>query len=454
MFLSPLEKLHLKLKGKRLLVFGLGQQGGVQVANILAGIPAVTVRVTDQKPVTALNSITELDPRIQQSLGGHQGKDIEWADVIIKNPAVPFDHPLIVLAEKLGKPVTTETALALSLVREHTVGITGTRGKTTTTSLIFHLLETAERSVILGGNIPQKPLLAQLANAQGTEWFVVELSSFHLEACEREHLSPAIAVLTNIYPDHLNRYASLEDYARTKMAIFRWQESGDLAFSRVQPEWQALVIENQGEGSLTLVDEEKQATLLQRYTHHLRGPHNDENVALAIAVAEKAFGLKQRQIQKGLATFTGVPSRLETIANFRGTEWINDTTSTTPIALEKALDSMTEPFLLIAGGTTKHLPFSESLLKKLQSRPRATFWLDGSGTRELLTALHPGFSAEDIKTFPNLPTLLAAVQVFLQHHATPIVLFSPGFSSFELFQNEFDRGDQFVAAVQKLQSTK
>jgi len=440
-YFSALQK---SLEGKKVLIFGLGKQGGgTRVANTILKCRA-QVRVTDMKSEEELaDSLQELDPAISRTLGEHTSQDILWADLIIKNPAVAFSHELMQLAEENNIPVTTETALALEFIRDATIGITGTRGKTTTTYLLHHILTSNGLPAVIGGNIPQQPTLALLETAPEDTLFVIEISSFHIEAMDRNHLSPRYAVLTNIYPDHLNRYSSLEEYAAVKAALFRWQKSGDHAFWSPNPEWENTVtpaIQNAA-AFHPVSDTTIRETLLL-------GKHNQENIALAVLVA-RTFHLSDRDILNAVKTFPGVPHRLETIATLGDISCINDTTSTTPTALEKALDAVTQPHVLIVGGATKHLPFSPHLLEKLRAKADTTVWLKGSGTTELLAALHS-------EAFPPLAESLEEAVRRAYHLAQAkhlkTILFSPGFTSFEMFDNEFHRGENFRSIVQKLQA--
>lgn len=446
---SVAEHLRQQVADKHVLVFGLGiQGGGEQTANVLASLGA-HVRVTDQKTAEQLQSaVSQLDPDVETALGGHSSSDIAWADWIIKNPAVPFDHPLMMEAEQQGKVITTETALALSLVRDRVIGITGTRGKTTTTHLVYHLLKTAGLPAVLCGNIPHKPTLSQVLQADAESWFVTEISSFHIEALDRLHLSPKYAVVTNVFPDHLNRYASLEAYARTKAALFVWQQPGDEAFWGTHHDWTQLLAESVQTG---VTGHEVTSDWIQEvrtaFPSSLPGEHNVQNIALAVLVA-KTFGVTDAVLQQGIASFTGVPYRLQPVGNWKGITFLNDTTSTTPIALEKALEATSQPFILLAGGASKKLPIEPYLLELLRARPVATVWLKGSGTEEILAALGDSKSVVRHETLES--ALQQAVNLAQQHEAKTIV-FSPGFTSFEMFANEFDRGDVFNALVEEIQ---
>lgn len=441
------EQLQTYIQGKKVLVFGVGKQGGgAQVAQLLNELGA-QVRITDVKTAEELNLSPSTSGDIEQSLGGHTQEDVLWAELIIKNPAVPFDHPLIILAKENSIPVTTETTLALRFIREKTIGITGTRGKTTTTHLIHHIIQHSGLPTLIGGNIPQQPTLSLLPMATADTLFVIEISSFHLEAMNQEKISPRYAVLTNIYPDHLNRYASLQEYAETKTVIFRWQKPGDHAFWNGSPEWDATIMANIVKNVSFHHISNKKREEEKQFSTPLPGEHNQENIAVASAVTS-ILGIDETEIIQAIKTFQGVPHRLEKILTVKNIDFINDTASTTPIALEKALLATKQPFILIAGGTTKHLPFSEKLLKQLRKQQHSTIWIKGSGTTEILQALQS--SEVSVLLVDTLEEAVTKGFELAQKQKAQSVLFSPGFTSFEMFDNEFHRGDTFKELVNKL----
>jgi UDP-N-acetylmuramoylalanine--D-glutamate ligase len=442
---APLAMLQNFVSGKSIVIFGLGLQGGgVGVANTLKRAGA-HVHVLDNKLEEALApSLRNLEDGITYQCGENL-KLPENTFLIVKNPAVPYEHPMILEAESKGIAITTEAALALHCIRDNSIGITGTRGKTTTTTLTHALLRNAGLDAILCGNIPNKPLLSAVEEGREGSTFVIELSSFQLEGSIRDQVSPHIAVVTNVYPDHLNRYKDVEEYARVKAGIFLWQKPGDHAVLADWHDWtQTLADSIQPEVKvhlLTRADQEQAAQLPTK----LPGEHNSENIAFALKVAE-ILELPRQAVEKTIAEFSGVPFRLEIVAEQNGLRYINDTTSTTPIALQKALEAQTAPYVLILGGTTKHLPLEAPLLELLTTAPKGVVALNGSGTTELLEALGQP------ETWVVAETLAQAVkeaESLARATESQTILFSPGFSSFELFDNEFDRGRQFNELVQE-----
>ncbi len=438
--------------GKKVAVFGLGRQGGgSKVANTLARAHA-QVTVFDALPENELREqLDQLESEITVQCGV-ENPDLTSFDCVIKNPAVPFSHPSVEQALQIGIPVVGETALALRFLRDRSIGITGTRGKTTTTTLTGKLLEAAGKRVLVGGNIPQAPALSLLPECDDDTWVVLEISSFQLESFAAVRTAPHIAVVTNVYPDHLNRYDSLESYARTKAEVFHFQQPGDVAFFGGPEQWHELIRSTIPAGvEHRQVNASSVESAKTRYHTMLPGDHNWENIAMVDQI-RSALGLPEAALQAALDSFTGVPYRLETVRELEGVRFVNDTTSTTPVALEKALDSYTpQSCILIAGGTTKHLPLERSLLEKFTRVPVSIFLLPGSGSTELQQRLgEEGLLPARLVSVPDLQTAVQQAYVEAKAHSIPTVVFSPGFTSFQMFKNEFDRGDHFNQYVRDL----
>jgi len=449
---SVWQKFCNDFSGKKVFLFGLGRQGGgAKVANTFVAAGARVTIFDALSEAELQDSLAELDPSIDLKLG-IADPDLTAAEYIIKNPAVPFNHFSVIAAQNAGIPVVGETALAVAYLRDRCIGITGTRGKTTTTTLTGKLLEAAGWKVVVGGNIPQFPALSLLQECDDDTWAVLEISSFQLESFAHVQASPHIAVVTNVYPDHLNRYASLEEYAQTKAEIFRFQQAGDTALFAGPVEWhetfQKNIVSEVESHNVTASEVEQ---VKNRYRTQLPGDHNWENIAMVEAIRE-SLQIPESALQSALDTFTGVPYRLETIRELNGVQFVNDTTSTTPVALEKALEAFTPgSFVLITGGATKHLPLERALLERLAQNPAAVFSLPGTGSSELLDAVtSAGLSLPNLQQMPDLASAVQQAFAWAQENQVPTVLFSPGFTSFEMFKNEFDRGDHYNRFVRDL----
>lgn len=433
-------------RGRKVLIMGLGLLGSsLGDARLFAEI-GCPLRITDLKSAADLApSINALkDIKADFIFGAHRAEDIHWAEVIVRNAAVPWHHPLLALARQNKKPIVMDVSLFVQYARGvFTIGITGTRGKTTTTQLIYELIRqlAPDRPCLLGGNIQDRstlPFLKTLSHPSAT-LAVLELSSWQLQAFHACRLSPHFAVVTNLYPDHLNYYASLEEYYRDKQAIYLYQTAQDLVFfNRRVAEFQAWA--RQAPGQVAWYES---AALPATLKPLLQGEHNRENLAAAWSVGTK-LGFSPAAMVPVLAGFKPLPHRLAVVRVKNGLTFINDTTATTPIATQTALKTVTPPILIILGGSDKQLPLA-SMADTVNTKADQVVLLKGTGTDRLKPLLNPQLIIEEVD---NLPAALSAAVA----HARPgsTVLFSPGFTSFGLFQNEYDRGNQFIKLVAAL----
>lgn len=437
-----------QIKEKKVLIFGLGLQGGGFGDALWLHSHGAIVKVTDQKDESLLtNSLAKLPSEITLTLGQHLDTDIEWADLIIKNPGVAFDQPQILLASKLGKPIVTSIALVVQAAREKTIGITGTRGKSTTTELAYTLLDLIYPGQILkGGNLSGTSPLSLLDNIDSAKYLVLELSSFQLAGFHPLHLSPRYAILTNIYPDHLNRYQDMTAYKLDKSAIFVYQKPTDYLFVNGDNQ-EALAISEKVPGTRLLFH---QTDTPADWNSLLPGSHNRENIAAVIALSQQ-LGIDLGKLKKIVSSFHALPFRLELIRELAGVKYYNDTTSTTPTATVKAIEAFADPLILILGGDDKKLPTTD-LIHVLSNSPNVKQII-------LLGCKNIPAFVSDLKqacpTILNSQVFSMSEAVFLAHSlARPgdVVLLSPGFASFDLFDNEFARGRQFNEEVAKLTS--
>jgi UDP-N-acetylmuramoylalanine--D-glutamate ligase len=459
----------LDLRGKRVTLIGLGTRaGGLGVARYLTSQGA-EVTVTDMRsadalaePLAALAGLP-----IRFVLGGHQEQDFtpERADLIVRNPGVPRRAPLLELARSHGIPVEMEMSLFFRACPAPIVGITGTKGKTTVSTLTGELLRSAFPDVVVAGNMGVSAL-EQLPRLRPDAPVVIELSSWQLEALIEHGLAPRIAVLTLIAEDHLNTYDDFADYAATKRGITRHQRPGDwLVVNRDDPEaWRAAAEtavtaipfgeRDHGADGAWLTAEE----LLWRYqgietrwprpaSPALAGRHGARNALAALAAAMLA-GANSDAIGRGLGAFRGVKDRLETVAELDGVTFINDTTATAPAATVAALESLAGrgPVHLLAGGADKGL--DPAPLAEAAAHHQAKVYLfAGTATPALESALRSR-GLTPCGPFTGMTEAVAAAR----REAKPgdVILLSPGCASFGLFQDEFDRGDRFRETVLSL----
>jgi UDP-N-acetylmuramoylalanine--D-glutamate ligase len=459
--------LTFDLRGKRVTLIGLGtRRGGLGVARYLVSQGA-QVTVTDQRPAEALaeplSALAGLP--IRYVLGRHEERDFtpRGADLVVRNPGVPRRAPLLELARSHGVAIEMEMSLFFRACPAPIIGVTGTKGKTTVSTLLGAILREGNPDVITAGNMGISAL-EQLPRLRPAVPVVIELSSWQLEALIEHGLAPSIAVLTLIAEDHLNTYDGFADYAATKRGITRHQRPGDwLVVNSNDPEaWQAAA-----ETAATVVPFGERDTgtdgawrtpngLVWRWRGEewhwplpsspaLAGGHGARNALAALAAAALAEA-NEGEIARGLAAFAGVADRMELVAEIGGVRFINDTTATAPVAVVAALEALssgTRRVHLLAGGADKCL--DPTPLADAVARGGARVYLfDGKATPALKHALNTrGVAA--CGPFGDMAEIVGAAW----NEAQPgdAILLSPGCASFGLFRDEFDRGAQFREVV-------
>lgn len=474
-YINPkLEKFAELFQGKRVVVMGLGVHGGgLGAAKFFAEIGAQVI-ATDTKSSSELSSsLAELSAfkNIQYALGGHRKKDFQEADLIIKNPGVPDDSLFLNIARENKVAIDTDIGIFFNLSPAPIIGITGTKGKSTTATLTAELLK-FRYPVVLAGNI-RISALEVLHDITPDHWVVLELSSWQLEGLARHRKSPKIAVITNIGQDHLNRYSSFEDYVKAKKLIFNYQTNEDLLILNADcPDLR----EFPKEAESKVYFYGKDLTKMPSYAHgatikddwfiwqkeqvapvealELRGDHNLQNSLAAITVA-KLLDIPNESIREKLGDFKPLSGRLEIVKNINGVVFINDTTATTPMATLKAIQSLSNPVILIAGGADKNLSYDE-LTEAIQKTVKAVILLPGTATEKIKSRLKDVLSKKttDEKTaWYESENMEEAVSVAWRiAEQGDIILLSPAAASFGLFAHEFERGDAFVKSVNELYS--
>lgn len=455
------------LRGLRATVMGLGLHGGGLAAAQFLTRHGARVTVTDLRPRAALqSSLAQLDGSVRAVLGGHEAADFTGADLVIKNPAVPADSPFLQAARNAGVPLETDVSLFRRLhPATPLLAVTGSKGKSTTAAALHHGLRQWHPEARLGGNITTSPL-AFAAAVTATTPVVLELSSWQLgDLPDPALLRPRVAVLTNLLPDHQDRYPSLRAYARDKLRLFAGQRSADVAILGSgttrwleQPpaarQWHvaegALPAGRHGaelaEGRAWLRTDAGERHLLVA-ERQLRGRHNLLNLAAAALGVAAFVGLGETaRVARALAGFGGLEHRMETVAHWRGIRFVNDSAATMPHATAAALRALPRPVTLIAGGNDKQLDFA--VLADALAPVTAAVLLAGTATAKLGAALAAG----GVATHGPFARLEAALRAAVA--ATPAggtVLFSPAATSFGMFAHEFERGRAFKRTVADLQ---
>ncbi len=440
---NPLiQKLKHQFAGKKILIVGLGLQGGgVGLVKFFSELGA-QVTATDLKSKKQLvQSIEALKShQVSYSLNGHRMDDFVTADYVFKGPSVPWDLPELIAAERKKIPIEMETSFFASLCPALTVGITGTRGKTTTAYMVYESLRHTIGRVYLAGNISGTSTIDLLYKVKKEDLVILELSSWQLSGFHRKKLSPHISVFTNFYPDHLNYYQTEDKYFFDKSAIFAYQHKSDFLIANYQ-----LINKIKNSNIDSTIRYFSAKDFLTPLTY-LRGEHNQENAAAALLVNELMGKDREEAIRK-ICAFKGLPFRQEIIGKKAEIIFVNDSTSTTPVSVVKAIDTFSDgKIVLILGGNSKQLPF-DNLISKLKVADYIVL-LKGSFTDEIINDLAERFQTKITQPYDRLDAAVRiAYKVANSFNQKTYVLFSPGATSFSMFNNEFDRGEQFNKIV-------
>ena len=448
----------IELAGKKVLVVGLARTG-IATALFCAERGA-RVTATEARPEL---EIAETAAKLRAAgvtleLGGHRAETFVEPDLIVASPGVPPMMPALAAARAIGVPVWSEIELAWRFLRGRLICITGSNGKTTTTSLIGHILETAGLPVQVAGNIGT-PLISRVDISSDSSFTVVEASSFQLESISA--FRPDIGVLLNVTPDHLDRHGSIEAYGRAKARMFENQTAEDAAvlnaddgvapqhapaeprvfwFSRLKRVASGCYLRGD---EIVFRCDGTESVLLERKDIGLRGSHNIENV-LAAAAAARLAGAEPAAIAEGVRTFAGVEHRIEYVATISGVEYFNDSKATNVDATLKALDAFPGNVLVILGGKDKGSDY-RILRQALRSHARMAL-LIGSAADKIEADLAGVIPVE------RAETLAGAVEI-ASRRAKPgdIVLLAPACASFDQFENFEQRGRVFKQLVRELE---
>ena len=460
-------KPGFELQGKRVLVVGLARTG--VAASVFCAARGARVTATDQKTEAELGETSGFlrAAGVVLAVGGHELVTVAEQDLVVVSPGVPINAPLPRQAREAGIPVWSEIELAWRFLRGKLVAITGSNGKTTTTSLVAHILKTAKIPTLVGGNIGV-PLLSLVESSTDETVTVAEISSFQLENIDE--FRPEIGVLLNLTPDHLDRHASFDEYAGAKMRMFENQSERDAAVLNADdpevtrrmpsgPRVYWFSRQKRVAAGAFLLGEEivfradgDETPLLRRADIGLRGEHNVENV-LAACAAAFLVGAPVAAIAAGVKSFPGVEHRLEFVAEVGGVQFYNDSKATNVDAALKAIEAFPKEqqvgargkLIVILGGKDKGSPYTP-LREPLSTRARDVL-LIGAAAEKIAIDL------EGAAPIERAGTLDRAVQIARSRaKAGDVVLLAPACSSFDQFENYEQRGRIFKELVAKLSS--
>jgi UDP-N-acetylmuramoylalanine--D-glutamate ligase len=447
------------LDGKRVLVVGLARTG--LVSALFSAAYGAKVTATDERPIPEVAEAAEKlrVAGVKLELGGFVPQTFLEQDLIVVSPGVPAKIEPLENARAKGIPVWSEIELAWRFLRGKLVAITGSNGKTTTTSLVAHILKTSNVPTLIGGNIGT-PLLALVETSVDTSVTVAEISSFQLETIDS--FRPEIGVLLNLTPDHLDRHITFEEYAGAKMRMFENQLEKDIAllnaddpevtkrmpakpkifwFSRQKRVATGAFLRDD---QIIFRHEGSEVELARLADIQLRGQHNVENVLASCAAAYLA-GAVPAAIAAGVKSFRGVEHRLEFVAELSGVQYYNDSKATNVDAAVKAVEAFPGPLVVILGGRDKGGPYAP-LRELLHERARLAL-LIGESAEKIAADLG------DAVPFENAGTLQQALHIAARHvQAGDTVLLAPACSSFDQFENYEHRGCVFKELVTQMQS--
>jgi len=467
----------MDLAGKNIVVVGLGKSG-VATALFLKNRGAV-VTATDMAGETDVSrealSLREMGVLLE--LGEHRLKSFETADLVVTSPGVPHTAGPLAHARSHNVTVWGEMELATRFIEEPIVAITGTNGKTTTTTLVGDMLARSGLNVFVGGNIGQ-PLISYVDRGEKAQIVVVEMSSFQLDTIARFRAN--VAVLLNIAEDHLDRYPDIDAYALSKFRIFENQGADDIAIINGNDTWikaladgiaarklpffrdtgdrrkklfegavitqDAIVVNYRGIGDEPPADHSEspagREAVIPLSAIKLFGRHNQENAAAA-TLATLAAGGNIHGIMAALDRFSGLPHRLEFIANVGGVRFYNDSKATNIDAVIRALESFSEPVVLLLGGRNKGGDFTV-LADSVRHRVKHLI-IFGEARNEIFSALSGIVTAAFAQSMSDVVDSARKIS-----ETGDVVLLSPGCASFDMYENYARRGDDFRRCVQKL----
>jgi UDP-N-acetylmuramoylalanine--D-glutamate ligase len=444
-------------KGDAVMVIGVGRSGLATIEVLKRR--GIIVFAYDDKPAELLSKET-YDTLKRLGAPLKSAKNLEAAAGEIKaaivSPGVPLTHKAVISMYDRGLPVISEIELAYALASGPIIAVTGSKGKSTTTALIGHLLRSAGIANRVGGNIGN-PLVRETAAAEKDEWIVAEVSSFQLEGIRK--FRPRISVLLNVSPDHLDRYHSMEEYAEAKYRIFANQKRDDIFIGNaddghcaalragsgrtvpcralwfgVDPSDRALAMTLEGD-AIVLRTKGREAPLLDVNDLRLRGRHNVAN-AMAASLAALAAGVKLDAVRKGLRTFEPLPHRLTAVHEAGGVTWIDDSKATNPASATAALAAIEAPIILIAGGKSKRTDFTA--FASAASKRAKRVILIGETAREIGDLIEgpPVVYARNLEAAVENAAAAAS--------SGDVVLLSPACASFDMFESAEQRGEHFA----------
>lgn len=462
---KKLEEFERYIEGRKVAIIGMGVSN-IPLLDYFHDLNAY-VTVFDKKELSQISqeAIQKIEKYGFQIINGENALDkLIGYDIIFRSPSCMPDTPQIVEEVNKGAILTSEIEMVLKLAPGKVIGVTGTEGKTTTTSLIYAIIQKSGKKCFLGGNMG-RPIFTQIKEMMPEDIVIVELSSFQLTDTD---VSPDIAVVTNIYPDHLNVHKSYEEYQEAKKNIFKYQSkdgitvlnydnehtrefsketNGKVIFFSSHEKLENGYAYDKIDETIKCCEDGIRRHIMKKEDIKLRGIHNYENICAALAATSSIVDI-DTQI-KAIKEFCGVEHRLEFVRKLDGVEWYNDSIGTSPASTIAGLNSFDENIVLLAGGSDKGLDYKE--VGEAIARKVKVLILTGPTSPKIEEATKQALNGKTIDIYYTTNMKKSVCLAKEAAKTGDVVLLSPASASFDLYKNFEDRGKQFKDCVNSLQ---
>ena len=461
---TNLEEFEKYARGKKVAIIGIGVSNLPLLEYFYDLNARVTIFDSKESNQISVEAMQKIEKYGFEFIGGKDSLSrLKGFDIIFRSPSCMPDRPELVEAVENGAVLTSEIEMVLKLAPCKVIGVTGTEGKTTTTTLINEIVKKSGRKTYLGGNMG-KPIFTKIRNVKPENIIILELSSFQLSDMD---ISPDISVVTNIYPDHLNVHKSYEEYREAKKNIFKHQSengivvlnydneftrefakeaNGKVFFFSSKEKLDDGFIYDKADGTIKYCKDGVRRHIMKKEDIKLRGIHNYENICAALAATSSIVDVDTQV--KAIEEFTGVEHRLEFVRELNNVKWYNDSIGTSPASTIAGLNSFDEDIILLAGGSDKGLDYKE-VGEAIARKVRALI-LTGPTSEKIENATKQALNGKSIEIYytSNMQESVNLAKEIAK--AGDVVLLSPASASFDLYKNFEDRGHQFKDCVNNL----
>lgn len=461
---TNLEEFERYARGKKVAIIGIGVSNLPLLEYFYDLNARVTIFDSKESNQISVEAMQKIEKYGFEFIGGKDSLSrLKGFDIIFRSPSCMPDRPELVEAVENGAVLTSEIEMVLKLAPCKVIGVTGTEGKTTTTTLINEIVKKSGRKTYLGGNMG-KPIFTKIRNVKPENIIILELSSFQLSDMD---ISPDISVVTNIYPDHLNVHKSYEEYREAKKNIFKHQSengivvlnydneftrefakeaNGKVIFFSSKEKLDDGFIYDKADGTIKYCKDGVRRHIMKKEDIKLRGIHNYENICAALAATSSIVDVDTQV--KAIEEFTGVEHRLEFVRELNNVKWYNDSIGTSPASTIAGLNSFDEDIILLAGGSDKGLDYKE-VGEAIARKVRALI-LTGPTSEKIENATKQALNGKSIEIYytSNMQESVNLAKEIAK--AGDVVLLSPASASFDLYKNFEDRGHQFKDCVNNL----